>query len=129
MNIHIEHQTAGIINIAEGDLSVYGGQQGAVTSDEHARRAARELRDALPAVALDRPAARKARVQVAEIDEAVRALQPDKSRVARLLEQFTRLLRAAGSLTMAGAAVIGPLHTLAGWLGALGAPVLSMLLA
>ena len=30
---------------------------------------------------------------------------------------------------MAGAAVIGPLHTLAGWLGVLGAPILSMLLA
>ena len=55
MNIHIEHQTAGIINIAEGDLSVYGGQQGAVTSDEHARRAVRELRDALPAVPLTGP--------------------------------------------------------------------------
>ena len=127
MNIHIEHQTAGIVNIAEGDMTLYGGQHGTVMADENARRAARELRTALPAAALDRSAERTARVQVAEIDAALHAPQPDKPRIARLLQQLTRLLAAAGSLTTAGAAVIGPLHTLASWLGALGVPILRLL--
>ena len=126
MNIHIEHQTAGIVNIAEGDMTFYG-QHGTVMADENARRAARELRSALAGAALDRSAARTARVQVTKIDAAVHAPQPDKPRIARPLQQLTRLLAAAGSLIIPGAALIGPLHTLASWLGELGVPILRLL--
>jgi hypothetical protein len=151
MSLNIGQQTAGVINNAGGDQWIYG-QQGAVVTDEGARRAVAELRDALarpegpglarpegPALArpegpaLARPegpgraAAAQMHARVAEIDAAMQARQPDKSRVAQLLERLTRLLAAAGSLTAAGAAVIGPLQTLAGWLGALGAPILRLL--
>jgi hypothetical protein len=33
----------------------------------------------------------------------------------------------AGSLATSGAALLGPLHALAGWLGALGGPILALL--
>lgn len=127
MNLHIGQQTAGIINNAAGNMSIYGGQQGAVVTDEGARRAVRELRSALGTAALDRSAVVKTRAQVAEIDTAIHAPQPDKSRVADMLKRLTKLLVAAGSLTTASAAIIGPLQTLASWLGALGAPIMRLL--
>ena len=127
MNIHIGQQNAGIINNVDGNMWIHGGQQGAIVSDEGARRAVGDLRSALATVALDQSAAAKTRAQITEIDAAMHAPQPDKSRVANMLKRLTRLLVAAGSLTTASAAIIGPLQTLAGWLGALGAPILSLL--
>jgi hypothetical protein len=61
------------------------------------------------------------------MDEALRTGRPDKPRFAGALERLTRLLAAAGSLASGGAALIGPLHALAGWLGALGGPILALL--
>ncbi|GII22611.1 hypothetical protein [Planosporangium mesophilum] len=92
-----------------------------------ARRAARDLRQAVAATGLDRTTATEARARAEEIETGVNARRPDRARVARALEQLTRLLAAAGSLAAAGGALIGPLHTLAGWLGALGGPVLGLL--
>jgi hypothetical protein len=37
------------------------------------------------------------------------------------------LLTAAGSLATGGTALVGPLHALASWLGAIGEPVLHLL--
>lgn len=125
--IHIENQHAGVINNVEGSMTVYGGQQGSAVTDETAREAARELRTALTTADLDRSTGAEARTQAAEIEAAVRARRPDKSRVAGLVRRLTGLLAAAGSLATAGAAVIGPLQVLAGWLGTLGVPVLRLL--
>jgi hypothetical protein len=61
------------------------------------------------------------------MDAALQAEQPDRPRFARVLERLTRLLAAAGSLASSGAALIGPLHALADWLGALGGPILALL--
>jgi len=96
-------------------------------SSDAAVEAVRELRDALASSTLDETTAAEAHAQIAEIDAAFQEPQPDRRRVAHRLEQLTRMLADAGSLTTASAALIGPLHTLAGWLGALGAPILSML--
>ena len=126
MNIHVGTQNAGIINQGE-NLTIYGGQQGIVVSDEVARRAVRELGSALATVALDRSAAARTRTQIAEIDAAMQTPQPDKSRIADMLKRLTGLLVTAGSLATASTAIIGPLHTLASWLGTLGAPILQML--
>jgi len=126
MNIHIEHPKATFMNISEGSMTIYS-QGGTVVTDEGARRAVGELRSALATVALDQPAAAKARDHVAKIETAMQAPQPNKSRVAKVLEQLTRLLDAAGSLATASAAVIGPLQALAGWLGHLGVPILGLL--
>jgi len=127
MTFHIGQQTAGVINNVGGDQRIDGGQQGTVVTGKDARRAVRELRNALAGVALDDATAAEARAQVAEIDAAVHAPQPDKHQAAGPLKRLVKLLADAGSLATAGTAIVGPLQTLAGWLGAHGAAILSLL--
>jgi hypothetical protein len=127
MEIHVKNQTAGVINYVEGSQVVNGGLHGSVVTDDDARQAVRELRRALSSTSLDGPRTAEARAQVAELDAAVRAPQPDKRRAADTLKRLTGLLVGAGSLASAGAALAGPLQTLAAWLGPYGAAILSML--
>jgi hypothetical protein len=127
MEIHVKNQTAGVITYVDGNQVVYGGLHGSVVADEDARRAVGELRVALTSVTLDRSRAAEARAQIAELDGAVRTARPDKGRAADILRRLTELLASAGSLTTAGAALMGPLQTLASWLGVHGAAVLGML--
>jgi hypothetical protein len=127
MSIQVKNQNAGIINNVDGDQVVYGSQHGRVITGEDARRAVCGLRDALAGVVLDETTAAEARAQVAEIDAAVHAPKPDKRRAAGTLRRLIKLLADAGSLATASAALIGPLQTLAGWLGAHGAAILSLL--
>ncbi len=127
MEIHVKNQTAGIITYVDGNQVVYGGLHGSVVTDEDAWRAVGDLREALTSVILDGPRAAEARAQVAELDGAVRARRPNKGRAADILRRLTELLASAGSLTTAGTALMGPLQTLASWLGAHGAAILGML--
>ena len=127
MSIHVKNQTAGVINNVDGDQVVYGGQSGTVVSGEDARRAVRQLRNALADVPLDETTAAEARAQVAEISAAVHAPQPDKRRAAGPFQRLVKLLADAGSLAAASATLIGPLQTLASWLGVHGAAMLSLL--
>jgi hypothetical protein len=127
MSIHIKNQHGVVINNVDGDQIVYGGQHATVVTSEDARRAVHDLRDALTGAALDDATAAEARARLAEIDAAVHAPEPDKRRAAGPLKRLVKLLADAGSLATAGAALIGPLQTLASWLGAHGAAILSML--
>jgi len=127
MSIHIKNQHGVVINNVDGDQMVYGGQHATVVTSEDARRAVHDLRDALAGAALDDATVAEARARLAEIDAAVHAPEPDKRRAAGPLKRLVKLLADAGSLATAGAALIGPLQTLASWLGAHGAAILSML--
>ena len=127
MTFNIGSQHGGVINNVAGDQHISGQQYGTLVTTEDARRALGELRQVVTTSGLDRATAAAAGTHVAEMDEALRAEQPDKPRFARVLERLTRLLSAAGSLATSGAALLGPLHALAGWLGALGGPILALL--
>ena len=127
MTFNIGSQSGGVINNVAGDQHITGQQYGTLVTAEDARRALGDVRHAVTAAGLDQAAAAAAHTDVAEMDETLRAERPDKSRFARALERLTRLLSAAGSLVTSGAALLGPLHALAGWLGALGGPVLALL--
>ena len=127
MSPQIRDQHAGVINNVDGDQVIYGGQRGTLVTSQEARRAVHDLRDALAGAALDDARAAEARARVAEIDAAVHAPEPDKERAAGPLKRLVKLLADAGSLATAGAALIGPLQTLAGWLGAHGAAILGLL--
>ena len=127
MTFNIGSQHGGVINNVAGDQHISGQQYGTLGTTEDARRALGELRQAVTTSGLDRAAAAAAGAHVAEMDEALHAERPDKPRFARVLERLTRLLSAAGSLATSGAALLGPLHALAGWLGALGGPILALL--
>jgi hypothetical protein len=127
MENHINNQTAGVINYVEGTYVVHGGLHGSVVTDHDAWRAVSDLREALASVPMDRPRAAEARARVAELDAVVRAPRPDKGRAAGILKRLTELLTSAGSLTTASAALMGPLQTLASWLGAHGTAIVGML--
>jgi hypothetical protein len=88
-----------------------------------ARQAVTDLRQALQGSGLAGDLAVSAQAQVSEMDAALGGARPDRPRVARALERLTRLLTATGSLATAGAAPIGPLQALAGWLGSACEPV------
>jgi hypothetical protein len=127
MSIRIVNQHGAVVNNVDGGQVIYGGQHGTVVTSEDARCAIRDLRDALASAILDDATAAQARAYVAEIDAAVHAPDPDKPRAAGPLRRLVELLADAGSLATAGAALIGPLQTLAGWLGAHGAAILGLL--
>ena len=127
MTFNIGSQSGGVINNVAGDQHITGQQYGTLVTTEDARRALGELRQGVTTAGLGGDAAADAHAHVAEMDAALKAGQPDKPRFARALERLTRLLSAAGSLAASGAALLGPLHALAGWLGALGGPILALL--
>ena len=127
MTFNIGSQNGGVINNVAGDQHITGQQHGTLVTTEDARRALGELRHAVGTAGLGEATAADAHADVAEMDAALQAEQPDRPRFARVLERLTRLLAAAGSLASSGAALIGPLHALAGWLGTLGGPILSLL--
>jgi hypothetical protein len=127
MTFNIGSQSGGVINNVAGDQHITGQQHGTFVTTEDARRAVGELRHAVTTAGLGEGAAGDAHAHVAEMDAVLQAGQPDRPRFARALERLTRLLSAAGSLATSGAALLGPLHALAGWLGALGGPILSLL--
>lgn len=127
MTFNIGSQSGGVINNVAGDQHITGQQYGTLVTAEDARRALGDVRHAVTAAGLDQATAAAAHTEVAEMDETLRTERPDKSRFARALERLTRLLSAAGSLVTSGAALLGPLHALAGWLGALGGPILALL--
>ena len=127
MEIHINNQTAGVISNVAGNQVIYSGLHGSVVTDDDASRAVGDLREALASVPMDEPRTAEARARVTELDAAVRAPRPDKGRAASILRRLTELLASVGSLTTAGAALMGPLQTLASWLGAHGAAILGML--
>lgn len=127
MTFNIGNQTGGVINNVAGDQRITGGQYGTVVTTEAAISAVQQLREGLATAKLDGQAAAEARERVDEIDSHLRAPQPDRPRIAAVLERLTRILAAAGSFAAAGAGLIGPLQTLAGWLGSLGEPILRLL--
>ena len=127
MTFNIGNQSGGVINNVAGDQHITGQQYGTLVTTEDARRALGDLRNGVTTAGLGGDTAADAHAQVAEMDAELRAERPDKSRFARALERLTRLLASAGSLATSGAALLGPLHALAGWLGALGGPILALL--
>ena len=127
MTFNIGSQSGGVINNVAGDQHITGQQYGTLVTTEDARRALGELRHGVTTAGLGEATAAEAHADVAEMDEVLRAERPDKRRFAGALERLTRLLAAAGSLATSGAALLGPLHALAGWLGALGGPILALL--
>jgi hypothetical protein len=128
MTFNITNQTGGVINNVAGDQRISGGQAGSVVTLDAARAAARQLRAAVTAAPLPPGIAATARTEAAELDAEMRGAAPDRPAVAERLHRLTRALAGAGSLAAAAASMIGPIQTLAGWLGRLGEPVAHILL-
>ena len=130
MVFNIGRQDAGVINNVAGNQTVTGGQQGIHVSHADAQSAVQLIRAILEQP--DRPALTDQ--QRNEVDEHLDAIgtelaqpQPQPERITPRITQLTQLLRDAGALVGAGAALVGPLTTLAHWLGAAGAAALGLL--
>jgi SpoU rRNA methylase family enzyme len=123
MSFHIGTQNAGVVNNVGRDQHIIGAQQGTLVVTPEVREALDALRSAVASADLDGRQGREATRQLDEIEVVVGSATPEPERVAGPLEKLTRLLVAAGPI----AAAVGPLQTLAGWLGQLGAGVLRLL--
>ena len=123
MSFHIGTQNAGVVNNVGHDQHITGGQQGVLVVTPEVRQALHALRSAVSSAGLDDAPSREATRQLDAIDAAVGSATPEPERVAGPLEKLTLLLVAAGPI----AAAVGPLQTLAGWLGQLGSGVLRLL--
>lgn len=127
MTFNIGSQTAGVINNVARHQRITGGQYGSIIGDDDARSAAHHLRDGVIHTPLNHSDAALARSWVEDVVTEMGSAQPHRSRVAGPLQRLTELLLRAGHLTTAAAALLGPLRTLGGWLGALGKPLLQLL--
>lgn len=125
MAINIGSQTGGVINNVDGNQTIYGGQHGGTVTSGAARQAVDQLAEALAQSAVpDDPVIAG---QTEQLRSEMRTPEPDKGRIAACLERLTKVLTATQSWVKAGAAVLGPIRTIATWLGALGLPILGML--
>ncbi|GII33492.1 hypothetical protein Pmi06nite_69340 [Planotetraspora mira] len=121
LTFNIGNQQAVNINNVGGDQTIQGGQQGTFLAGEPSEWAA-SLVTRLQALGLPSEAAEAEAVQT-ELDRA----QPDRQSIATRLARLTEVLTSAGAIAVAGESLRGPLMALAGWLGALGTPIMHML--
>jgi hypothetical protein len=123
MSFHIGTQNAGVVNNVAGDQHITGGQHGTLVTTPEVLQALQALRATVATVHLDASARKEAICQLDEIDAAAKRARPEPEKIAGPLEKLTRLLVAAGPI----AATVGPLQTIAAWLGNVGAGVLRLL--
>ena len=126
MGINVHNQNAGVINNVEGTQNVYGPQSGTVTIGE-VRAAVRSLDEALRDTPMPDDVRREARDHVRAVEDELARPRPDERTVADRLESLGGVLRSTGSVVTAGSALLGPLKTIAAWLGPLAAPLVALL--
>jgi hypothetical protein len=129
MTFNIASQSGGVINNVAGNQQITGGQHGSLVATAEARHALQTLPGALAAAVADPATATQAHALMVTMDAAIGRARPDRSRFADALERLVRLLASAGTLATAGNVLIGPLQTLAAWLGDIAQPVLHLLAA
>ncbi|OKI13259.1 hypothetical protein [Streptomyces sp. CB03911] len=125
MVFNIGNQQGGVVNNVAGNQSIHGGQSAVFTTGgQEVGDLVRRLRESIERTALPPAIEPEVRAELDSLEEEVAGPEPDREAVAGRLGRITRLLSSAGALVTAGTALIGPLGALAGWLGALGQPIL-----
>ncbi|MEV8098069.1 hypothetical protein [Kitasatospora sp. NPDC085879] len=125
MVFNIGNQQGGVVNNVAGDQTVHGVLSGHLTADgQDVRALVGELRSAVDRAQLPPAVAPEVRSELESLDAEVARPDPDREAVAGRLTRITRLLTSAGALVSAGAGLIRPISSLAGWLGTLGLPIL-----
>jgi hypothetical protein len=118
-----ENQQGGVVNNVAGNQTVHGGQSAVFTAGgQEVRGLVRERRSS--GRCCRRQSSQRWGPELDSLDEEVARPEPDREAVAGRLGRITRLLSSAGALATASTGLIGPLGALAGWLGALGQPIL-----
>lgn len=127
MSFNIVNQTAGVVNNVAGNQQIYGDQRGEAISTNAVFEAVQQLRQAAETAGLDAGTAAAVSAGLDKIEAEVQADEPDRSRVGTALEKVTRLLTSAGAVAAAGKALIGPIQTVATWVGSWGPAVAQLL--
>ena len=130
MSFNIGSQTGGVINNVAGDQYVSGRQSGVAVSLSDAQTAAQALQTALATADLSELGADQRTQLTTDADAIVaevHASDPPQESIRDRLARITSILRDAGALAGAAAAIVGPVTALAQWLGPLGASVLALL--
>lgn len=126
----IGSQQGGVINNVTGDQHISGGQHGAVGAGlADARSALEQLRREVDRAALPPSSGREAQAHIEAAGRELARPEPDQQAVAARLTRLAKVLSSVGALASAGTVLGAPLITLAGWLGALGAPILRLIAA
>lgn len=129
MTFNIGNQTGGVVNNVAGNQTVNGGQQGTAVSTGAAQEAAELLRTlvqtSVPGVGESETA--ELQRDVDAIAGEMKKPEPDKAQVEGRLSKVTQVLKGAGALVGAGAALIAPITAIANWLGPIGASILGLL--
>lgn len=123
MTFNIGSQNGGVINNIVGDQHIEGGQYGVLVTTGEAREAAVLLQQLAQATSAPPPLVTEVTGHADAVNMLVQEPQPDKAKVAHRLEQLTQALTSAGAVVRAGAPILGPIQTLATWLGPLGEPI------
>jgi hypothetical protein len=121
MGFNIGNQQAANINNVEGNQTIHGGQHGDYQAGIPTEWA-EALVNQLYAMGLSSEATQAKAIQ-AELNRP----NPDQHAIAERLTRLTNTLESAGKIAQAGQALRGPLASLAGWLGAIGIPILHLL--
>ncbi|GAA1865208.1 hypothetical protein GCM10009715_10480 [Paeniglutamicibacter psychrophenolicus] len=127
MSFNIGNQTAGVVNNVAGNQWIYGDQRGKAVGTGAVREAVRKLRGAVDDVALDDATSVAVSAGLVEIESELEAQEPERSRVRDALEKVTVLLTSAGAIAAAGQALVGPITSVASWVGSWGPAVAHLL--
>lgn len=123
---NIGRQEGNISNVA-GDMTIHGGQQYISASADMARTELGKIRAALSNVDFDPILQGWIGELLADAEAEIQQGRPDAQKVARPIERLTRLIKDAGAMSVAGAALIDPLQRIATWLGASGQTIRNLI--
>jgi hypothetical protein len=107
-----------------GQLNQAGRDLEVVNDDAlHALHSVGRLRSALDLAPLTSTDKRLVERELDLVDRELRSPRPDRSDVAQRMSRVAEILKSAGALASAGAALLGPLGAIAGFLGPVGAAI------
>jgi hypothetical protein len=127
MTFNIHGGQHGVVNNVAGNQTNVGGQYGLSVTDADAVAAVAALRGQLDHMWLPPAAASAVRADAIGVEAELHGGRPDRRAVAERLSRIAQVLSSAGALASAGTGLLGPLGTLAAWLGHLGEPVSRLL--
>lgn len=116
---------AGHITDVGGDPTIHGGQHIDIGLDRAAMQSELAvLRESLPTLPLDPDAAEQAAAALREAEDEAQKRQPRPERIAGAVERMTRIVKDAGGLAAAGAALADRIARVGTLLGPLGHVIL-----
>ena len=123
---NIGSQHGNISNVA-GDMTMHGNQEYVAAYGDMVREELTKLQRALSTTGIDREVKKSVMELLTNSHRELDKSNPDPQKVAGSIEQLTRLLKDAGALSVAGAALIDPLQRIASWLGSSGQAIVQLM--